>query len=171
MKRHARPPSPSEYAESYLDELGLALDEHPENESVPHVPEDITDLSDRDLMVLFTELVSWQNYAASRLAVVRNEEEEVEAQVRYEASIATLEGMPTEYKSNTPLATIAKALRDTDDEVVKLEERLRGIQAKRRLLGTVVENLERNAALVSRELTRRVNIDPRDRRDSRWGGG
>lgn len=122
-------------------------------------------------MVLFTELVGWQNYAASRFSIVRTEEEEIEAEVRYESSLATIQGVPDEYKSNTPVATIAKAMRDTDDEVVKLEERLRLVQAKRRLLGTVVENLERSAALVSRELTRRVNIDPRDRRESRWGGG
>jgi hypothetical protein len=66
---------------------------------------------------------------------------------------------------------IAKANAELDSELMKARARHDETYAYRKLLEAVHESFVRDAAVVSRELTRRVDKEPPARRSDRWGGG
>lgn len=63
---------------------------------------------------------------------------------------------------------VAKAERTLDPRVQEATEALQLAYARRKITQGIVEAAEKNVALISRELTRRVGHEPADRRDRRW---
>ena len=125
---------------------GLHLPPKPRG-SVPALPEDITDLVDEDLMVLFTDLTAWSDYAASQHAVSAIEEREQQRilDIKKAKYMATKEaGSVTEAR--------AKASGEAEDEGIEVMRRY----AYRKVLESIHSNLERDISLVSRELSRRL---------------
>lgn len=116
-------------------------------------------------MALFTELVGWANYVSGRLSIAEIEEAEAEAQYDFVAAEALLDNLNVSAHDSV---TAAKARRDTDPEVVRKGRACREARAFRKQLATLAGNLERMTALVSRDLTRRVNQEPVSRRKDRW---
>ena len=118
---------------------------------------------DRLLMELFSVYVIWNNY----LDVVHVDAEVAEAQAEtyvkvYEATSMT--GWDPKDK-----VTYARAERDADPEMVRLRRRFEEAKAYRKMLGVLCGNMERGAALLSRELTRRVGRTPVEGRAVGWG--
>lgn len=65
--------------------------------------------------------------------------------------------------------TVLKAQRDLDPLVQELKQDIANRYAYRKLVGVLFTNVERDAALVSRELTRRTgSYEAKPRRENRW---
>lgn len=137
-------------SDKVLDELkevtGITLPGKP-NGTIPLLPEDITDLCDEDLMVIFTDFTAWADYAAAQSAVSAVEEREHQRLLDLKRAKDISKGTSKSVSEAKAQAEL-EAEDQTADYVVKY--------AYRRILGSVVENMERDAALVSRELSRRL---------------
>lgn len=64
--------------------------------------------------------------------------------------------------------TRTKAKAYESEEYIKAEETYHEAMAYRKLVSVLYNNADRWSALLSRELTRRVNRDPRERRAGRY---
>jgi hypothetical protein len=136
-----------------LSTKGFIIPSKPTYE-IPALPRDITDLNDDDLMELFVELTSWNDYVAPQLAVAAIDEREADRYV----SVLEATAMVNHWKgASGERVTIAKANIVIDPKVIEAKEELDSKYAYRKLIETLLQNLERDTALVSRELTRRTS--------------
>lgn len=144
------PGEASARAARYARRLGFNLATEPEFD-IPNLPQDITSISGSELMELFTELTSWLDYVDVCVASAQIDEkqenqklEEAEAkeQVRHKAE---------------KTVTVVKALVINVKEVLEQREAALTAYAKKRMLETIFNSLERKRFVVSRELTRRQN--------------
>lgn len=108
----------------------------------------------------FTKQIAWQNYFATQVAAADIEEVEAEAHMKTVEAIAVL--------TSTKKLTEARLERDSSDEVKKARFDYNVARAHRKMLQVTMENRERCANLLSRELTRRVGRDGPQRRNDRW---
>ena len=131
----------------------------------PEIPLDLTSLSDDTLMEIFAVYTAWWNYAAAELASAEIEEMKAESNLRYIQATALVGGWDPGARDNR--VTVAKAERDISKPVVDAEERLLLAKTTRKLQGVINANCERCTQLVSREVTRRGNREPYDRRVGR----
>lgn len=141
------------------DEKGLYLPAKPEGD-IPTLPIDITDLSDEDLMVLYADFTAWSDYTASQLAIAAGEEREYNRIHELEKAKALVMG-------GTKSVTHSKALAEEGAEA----EGSTAVRAYavRKIMESLYANMERDAALLSRELSRRLgekNSSPTRRK--RW---
>jgi len=121
---------------------------------IPELPRDITELDDDDLMDLFVTLTTWNDYVAPQLAVAAIDERETDRLV----SVLEATALINNWKGGTgDRVTIAKAQIALDPKVAEAKQELDEKHAYRKLIETLLQNLERDAALVSRELTRRTS--------------
>lgn len=119
---------------------------------IPDIPDDITIVGEPELMLLFSQFVQWQNYAATDFAQADVAESRAEAKVRYVEAV----NMVGNWGGSNDKVTVARATMSTDPDVIKARNDVLTAYAKRKLVSVVYENCERCANLVSRELTRRV---------------
>lgn len=154
----------SERAAATLLKQQLGLPEQPYVE-IPGLPEDITDFDDTELMALFTLLTSWADYVAAQLACAQIDERAIQKSLDIAEATALLGG----WKGGSDArVAVAKAAIAVDPEVLRLREDLDEAHAYRKLVDVLSNNLERDAALVSREITRRSAAEPRRARANRW---
>jgi hypothetical protein len=144
-----------------LDEQEMGLPDIPSTD--PQLPLDVSNLDDRDLMTLFSEFTSWNDFASAQygLAVIteRNMERKVEL-----AEARAWRDLP---KSKS--VSEAKALVVLNKEVQDAKAAHDRAYAYRKMVGEVVARYERDAAVISRELTRRTSDGgPKQRRRDRW---
>lgn len=136
-----------------LQENGFKLFAKPKGE-IPKLPRDITDLNDDDLMDLFVQLTAWTDHLSSQLAIAAIDEREADRSV----SVAESQAMLNNWKGGSgDRVTIVKAQIATDPTVINLIKELDEKHAYRKLLETLYQNVERDSAVVSRELTRRTS--------------
>jgi hypothetical protein len=64
--------------------------------------------------------------------------------------------------------TLMKAKAYQDEDFLEAHQRYQEAYAYRKLIKVKYDNAERNSGLLSRELTRRTNRDPRERRVERY---
>lgn len=147
-----------------LTGAGFHSEPRPSSGQMPHLPEDITELSENRLMSLFTELTEWSCYAASQLADAWTRERSAEQAVAVAQAAASVNAR-TERTVAAQKAVVA-----ADPRVREEEEFLNLAAAYRRALEAVSGNAERRSQLVSRELSRRIARVDRASRASRWGG-
>lgn len=155
-------PASNAAAEALADQ-GLFLPEKPRNE-MPEIPTDITDLDDSGLMLLFTALTAWCAFAASQLACAQVDERSAQnALTRMEQSALSSgwEGKTAERVS------VAKAKAAGSPAVEAASGVYEYRYNYRKLVEVIFNNLERDIALVSRELTRRTS-DPRNMRKDKF---
>jgi hypothetical protein len=114
-------------------------------------------------MILFTELVGWQNYANELLVEAEVEEHDAESKLEY----AEMQAMMKDWDGKGTVAA-RKAEAKQDPEVERLEAEHLKRYAERKYIKMIYENCERSAALVSRELSRRIGRDGTERRNTRW---
>jgi hypothetical protein len=130
--------------------------------AVPELPDDLTEQSDAALMRLFTRTTKWSEYLSAQVAAAEVDERYADAVVEKIKALTSLE-----YKGEKTVSA-AKARAYTDEDYLDAIEEQQRAYAFRKLISAVFENSERTAALLSRELTRRVNRDTRERRVERW---
>jgi hypothetical protein len=136
-----------------LEAKGFSLPIKPKYD-IPKLPRDITDLDDEALMELFVMLTSWSNHIGGQLAIAAVDEREADRSV----SILESQTLLSNWKGGSgDRVTIVKAQIAADPRVIKMKEDLDAKHAYRKLVETLAQNVDKDCALVSRELTRRTS--------------
>lgn len=151
-------------AKAELRKANLHLPRRPRYEQ-PRLPLNLTDLPDEDVMQLFTKFTRYQDHLAGQLAEAEIDEHSIETMLEY-AKARYLAASWT--GATTDRVAVQKAEALMDIEVQAYEKALEERRAKRKLYGVVVDSLARDAALLSREISRRIGRDPVERRADRW---
>lgn len=155
----------SDKAKSAADRLGkqeFVLPDKPTSD-MPTLPDDLTDLPDDELMELFTKFIAWSGFAATQLALAEIDERDAEKRLKRAEQAA----MSSSWSKDSRVA-LAKAEASLSPEVQKVSDQLDVVYNYRKLVGVMASNLEREAALVSRELTRRTSTFDGGRRRERF---
>jgi len=119
------------------------------NVVMPQLPSDITQLSDEELMELFTAITAFLDFISYQVSLADIDEKALEKQLDVAVAVAT---------ANQPkgLASVIKAAALADPKVVDLSNEHSVAYNYRKLISTMADNLTRDLSLVSRELTRRT---------------
>lgn len=143
----------SEGATARLREIGLQMPERPDSD-VPSVdPETLTSLTDQALVELMAKLAAWEDYAGTQLAAAEVDEEELQRS----AEVAEATSMVRDWGgTGKDRVAVAKAQRMLDPNVEAAKKRELDAYALRKMLQSLYSSLDRQAFIVSRELTRRV---------------
>lgn len=105
----------------------------------------------------------WADYLSVRLGLAEIDERFKEAVVKKTEALALVSSHPEKGKM-----TLAKAERYLDDDAESAREELDEAYSYRKLLSLLFGKVERDSALVSRELTRRVGREPHAGRERKW---
>lgn len=155
----------SEQAKAELEKEGLLLRPKPKYE-IPPLPTKLSELDDDTLMNLFARLTNWADHLNGALAAAMVDERSVEASVAVAEATALIRDWGGAKEDRV---TLARAQRDLDPTVQAMKDELAVAYARRKFIEAMFTNAERDSAVVSRELTRRVGrIETNDRRLSRW---
>ena len=151
----------SSAAIALMEGQGLINAPKPEYD-IPRLPVDITQLDDEDLMVLYSKLTAYADFVSVQVSAAQIDERDDEKRL---ASMESFKMLTSEGKTDNKV-TFARAQVANDPQVVEMKESLEKSHAYRKIIEVMMMNIERDAALVSRELTRRTsNIS---RRSNRW---
>lgn len=153
----------SRAASARLSSQGIVLPDSP-GDDIPALPRDITGLDDEGLMDLFVAYTAWNDYAAVQVACARADERAAQRSLDMAEAAATALNWTG---GRDDRVAIAKAKVASDPAVLRSREVLDERHAYRSLVEAIAGNVERDAALVSRELTRRT-AGSAPRRSSRW---
>lgn len=147
-----------------LRKKGLRLPGRPRY-PLPKLPVNLTDIAYEDVMVLLVKFTRYQDHLAGLLLL--NEIEEADASTMVEVSKAR-HLVHAWTGASGDRVTVAKAEAVIDPIVREYEEAMITAKAKRKGYSVLVESLARDAAVVSREITRRGGGLPAERRSSRF---
>lgn len=131
---------------------GFSLATRPGYE-IPGLPRDITMLDDEDLMDLFVQYTAWTDFMAGQQAVAAIEERDMQRLLDQAEAQALLDNWKG---GSQDRVAVAKAQITASPKVKELREELDTLHAYRKLMETLTGNVERDAQVVSRELTRRT---------------
>lgn len=155
----------AEAAKAELAKQQLVLPPKPKYE-LPKIPLTIADVTDDQLMALMVALTRWTDYLAGSLAEAEVDERSVESVLQRAEATVLLRSWTGDKDDRI---TIAKAERDLDPDVREWRQKLDVAHAVKKLTAVMFTSAERDAALVSRELTRRVGRrETNERRVDRW---
>lgn len=133
---------------------------------IPKLPIRLSDRTDDQLMQLFVALTRWTDHLAGRVAEAEVDERAAEAVLNKAQSLVLLSNWSG---ARDERVTMSKAQRDVDPEVEKRQAEFDNRHAFRKMLSVLYSSTERDAAVVSRELTRRVGRrEDHERRVHRW---
>lgn len=124
----------------------------PSSEQVA-LPADITQSTSEELGELFTRLTSWTDYIASQLALAQLEERTALKKKEFVENTMLIKRLGSQAKGER--ITAIKAEISIDPAVVSLDDDYEEKYAYRKLVEMLLNNHERDLALVSREITRR----------------
>lgn len=119
------------------------------------LPSDITDISSEQLGELFTRLTAWTDYIASQKVMAELEERAAQKKLRLTEDRMMFKRMGSQAKGER--VTVIKAEIAVDEEIITLDNDYEEKYAYRKLVEMLLNNHERDLALVSREITRRSN--------------
>ena len=157
--------TPGALALARVAQEGFAIPARP-NDAMPSLPDDITSLDDAALMVFFVRLTSWTAFAFTQHALAVVEERHTETLLEV-AEARSLLSAARDPKAKSPV-TFAKAERLLNDDVLTVRNRYDVAFAYRKLVEVLANNADRDAAVVSRELTRRTKNSGVEQRASRF---
>lgn len=146
------------------EQLGLHPPRHPGG-AQPRLPEDITSLGDAALMDMLTRYTRWGDYSTVQLGLAAAEEKAAEAQIKRAEAQALIGQFGDRTVKGIQDIKNAQRRLDADGE----HQRHLEAYALRKLLEGVDESIDKDGFVVSRELTRRLGREPRDRRERRYG--
>ena len=141
-------------AASQLASQGMRLYPKPDVE-VPRIKVgmDLTSLDDEGLMALYVQLTAWADYLSGQAACAGIDEKAADSQVELAEAKAFANNWGG--KSADRIHSV-KAQVSLDDGVVAAREEHARCYAYRKLVDVIAGNVERDSALVSREITRRT---------------
>lgn len=124
---------------------------------MPKLPHDPTSLGDRELMMLYSEFTAWSDYLSVQVACAATDEK---------AAVSKLEVKEAKFlftrTSSGDKVTDARAALKFDDEIVAEKATVAELEAYRKMVEALYNSLERDAQLLSRELTRRSSSTRRE---------
>lgn len=145
----------SREAAERLESQGLSLPERPKDEDgIPTVPVELSDMDDTTLMELYSRLVGWANYISTQIGCAKADERAAEKAVDKAQAKAMVEGWSGKATERVAIAKARFLLDPASEELVDRHEELK---AYRELVETLGANVDRSAGLVSREITRRTS--------------
>lgn len=127
-----------------LAKTGLPLQSRPD-ESAPELPNDLADLSLRELSKYLQEFTSWAGYASGLEALAKNEVTAYEFQLEYEGAI--------QYQRATGNVTERREAKLTSEEFLKVRDLLLEAKHRYELLKVTRERLTKYAEVISRQIT------------------
>lgn len=136
----------------------FSLPDRPDDE-IPDLPTQPDDLSDSDLMEMYSKFVAWADYAHAELVQAELAEEEAQFKLSSIEAIV-LADLPS---AKGERVTEKKAKRDADERVQQALFDHHQARVYRKLVQTVYDRCERDSNFMSRELSRRIAKNPRDR--------
>ena len=144
----------------HLHSQGILLSQWAEKpiEDPPDLPQDVTSVSDREIMGLLQKLTDWRKFLGVQVALAVVEERYAD---RGMIKITALKGYDFRKVDSKERAY-------SDAEYVQAEKDQADAYSYRKLIEALYENVDRDSFIVSREITRRGNISGRDRRSDRY---
>jgi len=156
----------AEAAKAELAKKGLYLPPKPRYQGAedgpPRISVRVSDLSDDELMALFVACTRWTDYLGGEVAVAEVDLRAYEAVLAKAQNTALLRDWATADKDAK--VTIAKAERANDPTVMEWQEKVDTQYAMVKLLRPIYEACERDAQMLSRELSRRLGRADIERR-------
>ena len=149
-----------------LRDANLEEPDRPE-EDVPKLPAELAELTDSQMMSLFSRFTRWADYFSVLVALDEVKEKFAEDEVRRLEDLFMLANRPERPQSGE--LTMIKASMEGDAEIAAARQEFRVVYAHRKLIQVFFEAAERDAAVLSRELTRRTEMEPYNRRADRRG--
>ena len=134
-------------------DLGIDEDEHPQF-GIPKLEANLPELTDGDLMALFVQLTRWTDYLQNQATIEEIRERYADAEVRKLEGLYMTANKP---ERASEAITWVRAQMELDPEVQRARDVLKVVYARRKLKAMLFESTERDAAVVSRELTRRTD--------------
>ena len=119
---------------------------------LPKLEPDIDDLTGKELMNLFVMFTRWADYLQNQLAIEEIHERYADAEVRRLEGLYMIANKPERVSE---AVTWVRAGMESDPDIAKARDVLKVTYARRKLKSMLFEGAERDAAVVSRELTRR----------------
>lgn len=143
----------------------FALPNRPKAE-IPTIPDNLDELSDTKLMSLYNEFMSWVSFAKADYVQAEIAEDRTENDLKISEAHAMISQWSDKVKGDT--VTLAKARRDVDPAVMQAREAHLQARAYRKLVESVFERCERGAQVLSRELSRRIGLAPKEYRQAKY---
>lgn len=117
-------------------------------------------------MDLYGEFIAWVNFAKAELVQAEIAESTAENDLHLREAAALIGQWSADAKGDR--VTLAKARRDVDQNVMEgREEHLRA-KSYRKLVEAMFDRCERCSQLLSRELSRRIGMAPKERMSGRF---
>jgi hypothetical protein len=132
---------------------------------VPEIPLNLTDLPATRLMELFALYVAWNNFFDVQRVSAEIAEADAETGLKVLQATSIADGWQGPKETRI---TVLRAERDTDPEVMAAQSAYDQMKARRKMMGVLCGNMERAAALLSRELSRRIGRAPVEGRAAGW---
>lgn len=123
---------------------------------MPKLPRDLGDLSPAHVTQQMNKWSQWLAYIKTQLALAEIRWREAEDQYKKKVTVELVLA-----KSGAAAKATITSLRaeiEIRDDVLKMNDRERVLDAKRKLLQAVHDGADQNYKLLSRELTRRTNV-------------
>lgn len=149
-------------AHQRLEKQGLGLAPPQPGGSPPELPEELTELRDYELMELFTRLNRWSAHLGYQLSAAQVDERYAGLRVEKLTALAQIRN-----KGGSVSAMKAAAFADGDLVAAKEEEQ--EAYAYKKLVEALYNAIDGKSFVVSRELTRRIGRNDRDRRGDKQG--
>lgn len=128
---------------------------------------DLDELSDAALMSSYNEFMAWVSYAKAEFVQGEMAEERALHALKMVEAEKLINQWDAESKGDR--VTLAKARRDIDPDVVAAQEKVLEARAYRKLVESLFDRCDRGSQVLSRELSRRIGLAPRERSQSRYG--
>jgi hypothetical protein len=130
---------------------GFKLPESPDVEDQPALPHNLEDLDDTALMEEFSLFTAWADYASAQVGLAVISEKEAELELEWQISLHYTDAP----SKKAVTLTKAEALQNSD--VYEARREFEAAYAYRRVVTDLAERYERDANVLSRELTRRTS--------------
>jgi hypothetical protein len=144
------------------EKQGLTLPRRPAGEP-PEVPQDLTELDDGELMSLFGMLNRWAAFLGGQLAAAEVDESYANKLVDKLTALGQIRAR------GEKTATAMKASVWDNEDFQAAQDGKQQAFAYRKLVEALYNAVDRDAFLISRELTRRIGRESRDKRHERNG--
>lgn len=110
--------------------------------------------------------MAWVSYAKAELVKAEIAEDRTAHVLKVEEAKAIIGQWSEKTKGDT--VTLAKARRDSDPIVLQAQEAHLEARAVRKLTESVFDRCERGAQVLSRELSRRIGLAPKEYKQARY---
>jgi hypothetical protein len=117
-------------------------------------------------MSLYNEFMAWVSYAKADYVQAEIAEDRTAHNLKITEAKIMINQWSEKTKGDT--VTLAKARRDIDPDVIAMQEAHLQARAYRKLVESVFERCERGAQVLSRELSRRIGLAPKERRQAQY---